>query len=181
MRSIGRVVSTRTLLILATLCVPAPATAQAWAPKGDLIAYWFLEPEDIWVVSPTGDGLRVLVDDPERDFGPAWDPTGDRLLFTSVRDGYHAIYSVDLSTGVERKLSPPDSENSDASLSPDGRWMVYTSDRSGDPEIWLEPLDGSTAPRQLTHRRGMDAAATFSPDGRQILTLHGPPETETSG
>jgi Tol biopolymer transport system component len=54
-------------------------------------------------------------------------------------------------------------------LSPDGRRVVFTSDRNGDTtEIWTANADG-TAPVQLTHGPGRNqGSATWSPDGRWI-------------
>lgn len=51
--------------------------------------------------------------------------------------------------------------------SPDGRALVFTSDRTGDPEVFVLDL-GAGTPRQLTHTPGRDAHPSFAPDGRLI-------------
>lgn len=51
--------------------------------------------------------------------------------------------------------------------SPDGGRIVFTSDRSGDPEIYVMAADGTGLTR-LTDAPGRDAHPDFSPDGRQI-------------
>jgi TolB protein len=51
--------------------------------------------------------------------------------------------------------------------SPDGRAIVFTSDRTGDPEVFVLDL-GARTPRQLTHTPGRDAHPSFAPDGRLI-------------
>ncbi|MGZ7081395.1 MAG: TolB family protein, partial [Thermoanaerobaculia bacterium] len=51
--------------------------------------------------------------------------------------------------------------------SPDGKRIVFMSDRSGDPEIYVTNADGSHAVR-LTSSPGRDAHPTFSSDGRRI-------------
>lgn len=52
-------------------------------------------------------------------------------------------------------------------FAPDGRQLVFTSDRSGDPEIYVANVDG-TGLRRLTFTPGRDAHPTWSPDGRLI-------------
>ncbi len=52
--------------------------------------------------------------------------------------------------------------------SPDGTRIVFTSDRDGDPEIYVMRLDG-TAPRRLTYALGRDAHPFFSRDGSRVV------------
>lgn len=52
-------------------------------------------------------------------------------------------------------------------LSPDGRWIAYRSDASGDPDIFVRPVDAGQAVN-LTSSPGEDAEPAFSPDGRRI-------------
>lgn len=52
--------------------------------------------------------------------------------------------------------------------SPDGRSIVFSSDRTGDPEVFGLDLSTQTA-RQLTHTMGRDAHPSFAPDGRLIV------------
>ena len=50
----------------------------------------------------------------------------------------------------------------------DGKRIAFTSDRDGDPEIYVMNADGSS-PRRLTHTPGRDAHPFFSRDGRRIV------------
>jgi len=52
--------------------------------------------------------------------------------------------------------------------SPDGRQIVFTSDRDGDPEIYVVNADGSDL-RRLTSVPGRDAHPSFSRDGKRIV------------
>jgi TolB protein len=52
--------------------------------------------------------------------------------------------------------------------SPDGKKIAFTSDRDGDPEIYVMNADGSN-PVRLTRARGRDAHPYFSRDGRRIV------------
>ena len=58
--------------------------------------------------------------------------------------------------------------DAEATVSPDGRYIVFTSTRSGDLELWrYEIATGDLL--QLTDALGYDGGAFFSPDGRQIV------------
>jgi eukaryotic-like serine/threonine-protein kinase len=56
------------------------------------------------------------------------------------------------------------------SLSPDGRWLLYDSDRSGNADVYRLRLDHPDAePERLTSDSANDYAPTLSPDGREIV------------
>ncbi len=50
----------------------------------------------------------------------------------------------------------------------DGRWLVFDSDRSGNPDLYVMPAAGGEA-RQITTDAAGDFSADWSPDGRRIL------------
>ncbi len=52
--------------------------------------------------------------------------------------------------------------------SPDGRKILFTSDRDGDLELYTMNPDGSDV-RRITHALGYDGGAYFSPDGKRIV------------
>jgi TolB protein len=58
--------------------------------------------------------------------------------------------------------------DAEATVSPDGRYIVYTSTRSGDLELWRYDLM-TKENLQLTRELGYDGGAFFSPDGKQLV------------
>jgi Tol biopolymer transport system component len=56
----------------------------------------------------------------------------------------------------------------ECSYSLGGKWIVFTSNRSGDVELWVMRADGSN-PVQLTKSAGYDGGAFFSPDGSRLV------------
>jgi Tol biopolymer transport system component/serine/threonine protein kinase len=54
--------------------------------------------------------------------------------------------------------------------SPDGRWVAYDSNLSGNQDIYLIPVEGGE-PRRLTHDEAHDFAPQFSPDGADITWM----------
>jgi TolB protein len=57
--------------------------------------------------------------------------------------------------------------DSDPAYSPDGKSIVFMSDRDGDIEIYIAHADGTNIHR-LTHSPGRDAHPSFSRDGKRI-------------
>ena len=78
------------------------------------------------------------------------------------------IYAHDLKTGREVNLTTQWGYDAEATVSPLGDRMVYTSTRSGDLELWTCNLDGSNAV-QVTDEIGYDGGAFFSHDGKKLV------------
>jgi TolB protein len=69
---------------------------------------------------------------------------------------------------AKRALTNNDAYDAEGSYSPDGRWICFTSNRTGDQEIWVMRSDGSDS-IQLTRAPGYDGGAFFSPDGKRLI------------
>ncbi len=57
-----------------------------------------------------------------------------------------------------------------STVSPDGRLLAYSSDRSGNQDVWVMPFNGE--PVQLTNDPAPDWAPRWSYDGRQLAFIH---------
>jgi len=53
-------------------------------------------------------------------------------------------------------------------FSPDGKWIAFSSDRSGNLDVFLIPVSGGTV-KQLTNHSADDSVLNWTPDGRSIL------------
>ncbi len=78
------------------------------------------------------------------------------------------IYLADADGGQLRALTTTPGYDAEATVSPDGSRIVFTSARDGDLEIYSMDLSGGDV-RRLTHEPGYDGGAFFSPDGRRIV------------
>jgi TolB protein len=112
--------------------------------------------------------------------GAACPPTpdlrrGGKYLWP-IYDTYD-IYVADLKGRVKRRLTDTPGYDAEAVVSPRGDKILFTSDRSGDLELWTMNLDGSDQ-RQITRELGYDGGAFFSPDGRRIVFRASRPKTE---
>jgi tricorn protease len=94
-------------------------------------------------------------------------PDGSRALF-----GAHGeIFTVPVKYGNTRNLTDTSGVHERApKWSPDGKWIAYISDASGEDEIYIIPQDGSGSAKQQTH--GADTYKFYllwSPDSKKLL------------
>ena len=78
------------------------------------------------------------------------------------------IYAVDLDGRNVQRLTTAPGYDAEATISPDGKTIVWTSVRDGDLDLYAMNLDG-TGIRRLTDDVGYDGGAFFSPDSRRIV------------
>jgi TolB protein len=78
------------------------------------------------------------------------------------------IYVTDLKGKITKQLTTSDGYDAEATVSPKGDKIVFTSDRSGDLELWTMDIDGKNQ-KQITFGLGYDGGAFFSPDGKKLV------------
>ena len=135
---------------------------------------------EIYVMDTDGGNLRRLTNHPDRDFSPSWSPDGRRIVFVSERDGHphfiqgrftDEIYVMDADGGNPQNLTNNPSDDRSPSWSPDGKRIVFQSDRDNDRdhniEIYVMDADGSNQQR-LTNNLTEDEYPSWSPDGKRI-------------
>lgn len=92
--------------------------------------------------------------------------TGQRVVLEARGD----IWTVPAKKGAPRNLTATSgSAERDPLWSPDGQWIAYVSDESGEYEIYVKQSDGKGATRQLTHDgKAWRFLQAWSPDSEQI-------------
>ncbi|MCH6558464.1 MAG: PD40 domain-containing protein [Nitrospirae bacterium] len=78
------------------------------------------------------------------------------------------IFSVRVDGQQIQRLTTTKGYDAEATISPDGKTVVFTSVRDGDVDIYTMHLDGTHVQR-LTHEIGYDGGAFFSPDNQRIV------------
>jgi Tol biopolymer transport system component len=94
-----------------------------------------------------------------------------------IYDTYDIVVG-DLSGNVTKRLTSTPGYDAEATISPDGRKIIFTSMRNGDLDLYTMNLDGTNV-RQITHELGYDGGAWFSPDSKKIVWRASRPQTET--
>ena len=102
-----------------------------------------------------------------------WNPSPDgKQIVVEARGD---IWVIPVGNGPTEKGAPRNLTRSsgiaerDPSWSPDGRWLAYFSDASGEYELTITPSDGSGTPHQLTRLgTGFRYRPTWSPDSRRV-------------
>jgi len=87
------------------------------------------------------------------------------------------IYVTDLDGRIVSQLTNEPGYDAEATVSPQGDKIVFTSLRSGDLELYTMNIDGSDV-RQITNTLGYDGGAFFSPDGTKLIFRASRPITE---
>ena len=87
------------------------------------------------------------------------------------------IFVADLEGNITGQLTTEPGYDAEATVSPMGDKIVFTSMRSGDLELYTMNLDGSDV-KQITNELGYDGGAFFSPDGTQLIFRSSRPKTE---
>ncbi len=109
--------------------------------------------------------------DPGINGAPSFSPDGRKLVVTlGGIDGNLDIYVLDLSSRQKKRLTTHRSIDTAGSWSPDGRYIYFTSDRAGGPQIYRIRASGGT-PERVTFEGSYNARPRLSPDGDKLAVL----------
>ncbi len=120
---------------------------------------------------PDGEHRIVFpgVDRYDQVTAPAWSPDGTHIAFSAWRKGgYRDILVVDVASGEVTELMRDRAIDADPVYSPDGRYLYYSSDRSGVYNVYARDLEqGKTW--QVTNVVGCALVPDISPDGKRLV------------
>ena len=113
--------------------------------------------EELWVSNLDGSDLRqVTFIGGAQCANPQWSPANDNIiLFNSRLQGSSDLYLLDLSSGRYDRITTDPSDEAEARWSRDGNWIYFSSNRTGQIEIWKMRADRG-APVQVTKAGGLD-------------------------
>jgi TolB protein len=134
-----------------------PDVSPTWNPKTNAQIAWVSGRTGLpQIYTMASDGTNVVrMTDQGYAVSPSWSPNGQFLAFAWVRHygpgapGASDIYVMDIASKQWVQLTHDGGRNDFPSWSPDGRHIVFQSNRSGKLQIWSMLADGSE-PRQLT-------------------------------
>ena len=146
------------------------------------------ETYDVFASNLDGSGLRQLTTEEGYDAEATFSPAGDRIVFTSARDGDLELYSMAPDGSDVIRLTDRPGYDGGAFYSPDGSKIIWRAHypgegpeledyrrllsqgllRPGELEIYILDADGSNQ-RQLTQLGGANFAPYWHPSGEKIV------------
>ena len=137
-------------------------TEPTWSPTGREIAFVSDRSglAQIYVMDAEGANVRRLT---QSGFNtqPRWSPKGDAIAFTS-RQGNHDIWAVSADGSNLRRLTAGPGSNESASWAPNGRHLVFQSNRLGSFQLFTMSADGSEQ-QGLSRGPGEATSGAWSP------------------
>jgi len=95
---------------------------------------------------------------------PAVSPDGSTLIFSYEND----LWKVDASGGTASRLTGMEGKETAASVSPDGKWVAFSSSQYGNNDVYLIPVEGGEIQR-LTYHQADDNVQSWSWDSETIF------------
>ncbi len=138
---------------------PGEDRRPAYRPDGARVA-WLATRDGrarVWTMAADGSDALALADDPRpiEHLDLAWSPDGTRIALIEQASPTE-LNLVVVDAVRRREVSRlTGGLNEHPAWSPDGQWLVFSSTRTGDRDLWLVRPDG-TGLRQLTDREGAD-------------------------
>jgi TolB protein len=136
---------------------PGPDVSPVWNPKTNAQIAWVsgrTSLPQIYTMEADGTNIQRMTDQGYA-VSPAWSPNGQFLAFAWIRKygpgepGASDIYLMDIASKQWVQLTHDGGRNDFPSWSPDGRHIIFQSNRSGGLQIWTMLADG-TKQTQLT-------------------------------
>lgn len=122
---------------------------------------------DVYLMDWDGENVSRVTSDNSLVLSPEVSPDGQYLFFTSYATGEPAIFVVERSSGVMRRLFSRQGLNQSAALSPDGRRLALSAAFEGNSEIYVSDPEGRNL-RRITNNPAIDVSPSWSPNGQQL-------------
>jgi TolB protein len=151
-----------------------PIMSPAWSPDSRQLAYVSFEDNksSIFVQTlRTGNRFKVS-SKPGINGAPAFSPDGRKLVVTlGGVDGNLDINVLDITSRQVQRLTTHRAIDTEGTWSPDGRYIYFTSDRAGGPQVYRVSANGGT-PERITFEGSYNARPRLSPDGTRMAMVH---------
>lgn len=156
-----------------------PKISPSFSPDGKEIAFaQFRPPEegddtDLMIHDLETKTSKSVLDQPAIQMWPAWSPDGSRLVYANMHCSaacgrlIQELWIADPSGGWARQLLMTNSLCQQPAWSPNGIQIAFSSDKSGNYDIWVLSLEDWQL-KQITIDEGLDVSPAWSPDGNKL-------------
>ncbi len=151
-----------------------------WSSDGNSVVFSSAKFSNPGIHDRNPDGVNQRQITCGNDYGAKWSPDNKKLAFISDRDGNPNIYVIEKeiedpkcsddaeSTLGLYQLTDTEGSEYDISWSPDGRQILFVSERDGNPEIYVMDNSGNNVVRLTRNDKVKDVQPVWSPDGKNI-------------
>ena len=132
--------------------------------------------QEIYIADYDGANPRRVTTTTTLNITPVWSPDNQAIAYTSYRPSgpsglgtFQDIIVSHINTGLREDPAKgnPQKQNYLPIYSPDGSKIAFTSNRDGNPEIYVMNVDGTNV-RRMTNNPAIDVTPTWSPTGNQL-------------
>jgi Tol biopolymer transport system component len=147
-----------------------------WTPDGARLIYESNFAGALRII-PVASGASSSAASPAGHFHPhGWSPDGKEMMAVHYTGGDTATDIVlmlpEAAAQPHALVRTPAREGVDgATLSPDGRWLAYASNDTGEVEVWVAPYGRTGAPVRVSPRGGVEPI--WSKNSRELYYLEG--------
>jgi serine/threonine protein kinase/Tol biopolymer transport system component len=144
-----------------------------WTPDGRRVTFDLVNtgvPNIYWQPVDGSSPIEQLTRGECFQWPGSWTPDGETLAFVEDHADMEAGYDIQLLHIRDRKVTPFLNSRFDEKypeISPDGRWIAYTSDESGRDEVYVQPFPGPGGKLQISNEGGVEPL--WSRDGKELF------------
>ncbi len=140
-----------------------------WTPDGQRVVFGSLAAPLSWKAADGTGEVETLVESSSRQFPQVFSPDGTALVFEDRNSPGWGLGMLSLDgERISTLLMETDFMERNAALSPDGRWMAYQSNESGQFEVYVRPFPDVNGGRWQVSSGG-GGWPLWSPDGRELF------------
>jgi serine/threonine protein kinase/roadblock/LC7 domain-containing protein len=153
---------------------PAEEVDGLWSPDGSTIAYRIANEKGAAVVAKRASGMEreteLLQSNPVNDYVlNSWSPDGKQILLTRQEPSHYLLVIVPAAGGADSVLLTSKNNQVNGQISPDGKWVAYASDESGNWEVYVTSFPSAAGKWQVS--RGGGTEPRWRGDGKEIFYI----------
>ncbi len=132
----------------------------------------------IYIMNPKGDKnpKKITLDSIGNSYLHGISPDNKTLIYTALRKNKHDIYGININSRKEFQLTNTKNLDDGSEYSPDGKYIYFNSNRTGNMQLWKMDFDGKNQKQLTFDTNYKDWFPHISPNGKWIVFISFPPD-----